>query len=124
MKKILIADDKVHIRELVAATIGTEQYELFEARDGEETLELAKRLKPDILLLDIGMPLMDGFEVCRLLKSAPETASIHIIMITAYDEEEHRKKGMAAGANDYFAKPFSPTALLDKITDLLEEKTD
>lgn len=120
MKKILIADDKAHIRELVAATIGSGQYEIFEASDGEEALQIAQREHPDLLLLDIGMPRMDGFEVCRILKGEPETASIHIIMVTAYGLDEHREKGLAAGANDYFVKPFSPTALLDKITEVLE----
>jgi CheY-like chemotaxis protein len=122
MKKILIADDRAHIRELVSATIGQGQYELFEARDGEEALTLARKVKPDILLLDIGMPLIDGFEVCRLLKTDPETSSIHIIIITAYGQEEYRKKGKDAGADEYFAKPFSPTALLDKIVEVLEKK--
>jgi DNA-binding response OmpR family regulator len=120
MKKILIADDNDHIRELVATTIGTGQYELFEARNGEEALTTARRVKPEILLLDIGMPLIDGFDVCRELKSAPETASIYIIMLTAYGQEEDMEKGKAAGADDYFVKPFSPTALLDKITEVLK----
>lgn len=120
MKKILIADDKAHIRELVATTIGSGQYEIFEASDGEEALQIAQREHPDLLLLDIGMPCLDGFEVCRILKGEPETASIHIIMVTAYGLDEHREKGLAVGADDYFTKPFSPTALLDKITDVLE----
>jgi DNA-binding response OmpR family regulator len=120
MKKILIADDNDHIRELVATTIGTGQYELFEASNGEEALATAKQVKPEILLLDIGMPRMDGFDVCRELKSDPETASIHIIMLTAYGQEKDREKGKAAGADDYFVKPFSPTELLDKITEVLK----
>jgi DNA-binding response OmpR family regulator len=120
MKKILIADDKVHIRELVATTIGSGQYEIFEASDGEQALQLARKEKPELLLLDIGMPRLDGFEVCRILKSDPGTASIYIIMVTAYGLEEHREKGLAVGADDYFVKPFSPTALLDRITEVLE----
>jgi two-component system alkaline phosphatase synthesis response regulator PhoP len=120
MKKILIADDKAHIRELVATTIGSGQYEIFEAGDGEQALKIAREEKPELLLLDIGMPRLDGFEVCRILKSDPGTASIHIIMVTAYGLEEHRERGLAVGADDYFVKPFSPTALLDRITKVLE----
>ncbi len=120
MKKILIADDKAHIRELVATTIGSGQYEIFEAGDGEQALKIARKEKPELLLLDIGMPRLDGFEVCRILKSDPGTASIYIIMVTAYGLEEHREKGLAVGADDYFVKPFSPTALLDRITEVLE----
>jgi DNA-binding response OmpR family regulator len=120
MKKILIADDKAHIRELVATTIGSGQYEIFEAGDGEQALKIAMEEKPELLLLDIGMPRLDGFEVCRILKSDPGTASIHIIMVTAYGLEEHRERGLAVGADDYFVKPFSPTALLDRITKVLE----
>lgn len=120
MKKILIADDRKHIRELVSAIIGPEQYEIFEAGDGMEALEIAKRERPALLLLDLAMPYLDGFEVCRVLKSDPETAGTHIIIITAYGQDEYREKARTAGADDFFAKPFGPTELLERIREVLE----
>ena len=119
MKKILIADDEAHIRELVAATLGSEKYEIFEASNGKEALNEARSIAPDLVLLDVGMPVMDGIEVCRLLKEAPETTSIRIIMLTAYGQDSDREHGATAGADDYFVKPFSPTALLDKVHEIL-----
>ncbi len=122
MKKILIADDEEHIRTLVATTIGLGQYDVIEASDGEEALNMAKSEAPDLMLLDVGMPMMIGFEVCKKLKSDPSTASIYIIMLTSFVQEEDKQLGRDAGANDYFEKPFSPTALLDKIAETLKDK--
>lgn len=120
MKKILIADDEAHIRELVATTLGIEQYEIYEAKNGKEALDKAREIVPDLMLLDVGMPIMDGIEVCRQLKAEPATDGIHIIMLTAYGQSDDKAQGTLAGADDYFIKPFSPTALLDKIHDILK----
>lgn len=119
MKKILIADDDDHIRELVATTIGSEQYDLYKACDGKDALEKAIENVPDLMLLDVGMPRMNGFEVCRQLKNNPETAHIYIIMLTSYTQEDYVNKAFDAGANEYFVKPFSPMNLLNKIVEIL-----
>jgi two-component system chemotaxis response regulator CheY len=119
MKKILVADDDPTIRLLVNATLRRDTYTLMEAMDGEQTLQVAREEHPDLILLDVGMPLLDGFEVCRQLKSDPATDSIHIVMLTARAQEAERRQGDAVGADGYFTKPFSPLALLDTISNVL-----
>lgn len=119
MKKILIADDEKSIRQLVIATIGGPEYQILEAPDGQIALELAQKDKPDLILLDMKMPYMTGLEVCRALKSDPETSSITIVMLTAVVDVEQRRLSLEAGVNDYLTKPFSPIALLNKIEEIL-----
>ena len=119
-KRILLVDDEEPVRSLVAATISSDgRYQLLEARDGREALEVACREKPDLILLDILMPGMDGFEVCRRLKASPQMRDTCIIMLTALAQEAERQQGKEAGADDYFTKPFSPTALLRKVEEVL-----
>jgi CheY-like chemotaxis protein len=120
VKKILLADDEEPLRALVAATLRDDtRYHLLEARDGLETLEVARREKPDLILLDILMPKLNGFEVCRQLKDDPETRGITIVMLTALAAEADKERGQEVGADDYFHKPFSPTALLEKVEEVL-----
>jgi two-component system phosphate regulon response regulator PhoB len=119
MKKILVADDDPTIRLLVNATLRRDSYQLMEAVDGEQTLEVARAEHPDLILLDVGMPKLDGFEVCRRLKSDPDTGAIHIVMLTARAQAAERELGDEVGADGYFTKPFSPLALLDTISDVL-----
>ncbi len=120
-KKILLADDEETVRSLVAATIrDDEQYSLLEAKDGNEALEIARRERPDLILLDIVMPGKTGYEVCRLLKSDPTTKHVSIILLTALTQEADRQAGRAAGADGYFSKPFSPVALIRKVEEILK----
>lgn len=119
MKKILVVDDQESIRDLVSATLEDERYAIYTAADGEEALRLSFKVHPDVILLDIAMPGMNGFEVCRALKSNPLTSSIHVIMLTGHDQAEDRLKGNEAGADDYFTKPFSPLTLIKKIEEVL-----
>ncbi len=121
MKKILIADDEAYIRELLLTTLEVANYNILTAKDGQEAFENACDEKPDLMLLDVGMPKIDGFEVCKRLKSNPETESITIIMLTALGQESEKAKGFEMGADDYFVKPFSPMALLDKIKEVFGE---
>ena len=116
----MLADDDPAIRLLVNATLRSDEYEIIEARDRPETLTLARTEIPDLILLDVGMPRIDGFEVCRRLKDDPVTAPIRIIMLTARTQEEDRQHGASVGADGYFTKPFSPLALLDRIADMLQ----
>lgn len=119
-KKILIVDDDPNLRLLVSATLeGDPRYRLLEAGTGETALEIARKEKPDLILLDIAMPGIDGFNVCRTLKADPETRHITVVMLTALGQEADRKRGMDAGADSYFTKPFSPTALLEKVEEVL-----
>jgi len=119
LKKIILADDDPAIRMLVNATLRSDEYELLEASDGEETLALAHSVHPDLILLDVAMPKLDGFQVCKRLKEDPDTRGIYIIMLTARVQDGDRQRGEEAGADEYFTKPFSPLALLDRISAVL-----
>ena len=119
-KKVLLADDEEDILMLVSATLGgDDRFTLVLARDGEEALSLAQQERPDLAFLDVMMPKMDGFEVCRRLKADSATAGIKVVMLTALAQDYDRQKGEEAGADFYFTKPFSPTSLLEKVDDLL-----
>ena len=121
-KKVMLADDEESILALVAATLEDEdRYQLILSRDGAEAISLARREKPALLFLDIMMPIVDGYQVCRTLKQDPETASIKIIMLTALAQQFERDQAEMAGADDYFTKPFSPTALIEKVDEVLGE---
>jgi two-component system phosphate regulon response regulator PhoB len=122
MRTLLIADDESGIRSLVKMTLQRKQYEILEASDGEEALALARKHHPELVLLDVMMPGLTGFEVCRALKDDPATASATVVMLTAKAQDSDRAEGLAAGADDYFTKPFSPIALLRKIDDVYGEE--
>ena len=96
-----------------------ERYQILLARDGEEALDIARLEKPDLVFMDIMMPKMDGYSVCRELKDDPDTSQIKVVLLTALDTEFSRDRGMEAGAVDYITKPFSPIALLEKVDDIL-----
>jgi len=119
MKKILIADDCPKLVELLRVTLEREDCEIIYASDGEETLKKARVEKPDLVLLDIMIPKVDGFEVCRQLRKDPQAKEISIIMLTAKGQEVDKERGREVGANDYIIKPFSPSALLVKIKEIL-----
>jgi putative two-component system response regulator len=118
--KILLADDQDRVRRLVAATLGSAQWQLLYASDGEEALRLAREAQPAIVLLDVTMPKVDGFEVCRRLKSDPATAHMAVVMLTGLRDEESRVRASLAGADEYFVKPFSPLALVTRLQELLD----
>jgi DNA-binding response OmpR family regulator len=117
--KVLLADDDPGLRKLVGTTLGTDDFDLLHASDGEETLAIARSEHPDIILLDINMPRKNGLEVCRELKSQADTAAIKVVMLTASGSDTDKAGAAQAKADDYFVKPFSPVALLNKIYDLL-----
>jgi len=119
MKKILIADDRSEVVELVKVTLEGEGYQTIDASDGREALEKIKREKPDLILLDIIMPRMDGFEVLSKVKKDPKTKDIPIIMLTAKGQKSDQEKGEELGATGYIIKPFSPSALLKRIEEIL-----
>ena len=120
MNKILIVDDEEKVRRLVEITLSIGKVEVLQASSGEEGLNIAKEIKPDIILLDVMMPgRYDGFDVCKLLKSDPATKNIYIIMLTAKGQKTDKEKGLILGADDYFVKPFSPMELMEKIDEVL-----
>ena len=119
MKKILIVDDEVKVRKLIEVTLAGEERKILHAASGEEAIAIAREAQPDLILLDIMMPgKYDGFEVCKAIKENPDTSKIYIIMLTAKGQQADRERGLAAGADDYFVKPFSPMELLDKIENI------
>jgi DNA-binding response OmpR family regulator len=121
MTTILIADDEVPIVELVRFTLEDEHVQVIGAFDGVTALEMAYAIRPDLALLDIQMPGLSGLEVCRRLRRAHECAHTRIVMLTAAGQEEDRARGLAAGADEYLTKPFSPLALLNLVRSLVPE---
>jgi len=113
-KSILIIDDTYTNIELFHAIIG-DQYEILFATKGLEGYEAALRHLPELILLDVMMPDLDGYEVCRRLKKHPSTKAIPVIFISVLDHEEDEEKGLEAGAIDYIAKPFNVTSIKAKI---------
>jgi twitching motility two-component system response regulator PilH len=107
MPRVLIIDDSAVERTIIAKVMTGMGYNIVEANDGEEGEEKAKSVKPDIIVLDVVMPKKDGFQVCRNLKKAPETANIPIIMITSKDQDSDKFWGMKQGALAYLIKPFN-----------------
>ncbi len=121
MKRILLADDEENLRLLVHATLEDPNYEIFEASDGEKALQMARKLRPNLILLDWMMPLLTGIEVARQLRATPETASIPIILLTAKGQERDRRTASDLGLQGYLVKPFSPLELLESVDVLLRE---
>lgn len=113
--KILVVDDNRENVELITDILDVGGHEILKAQDGPAALELAAAENPDLILLDINMPGMSGFEVCTRLKGDTKTASIPVIMLTAMSDVDSRVKGLAAGADDYLGKPFSPRELIARI---------
>lgn len=121
MTTILIADDEPAILDLVRFTLEDPQVQIVEAADGAVALELARRVRPDVALLDVQMPRLGGLDVCRRLRELPECAHTRIVMLTAAAQAEDRRRGLAAGADHYLTKPFSPLALLTLIRSLVPQ---
>ena len=111
-KKILVVDDEKPIVEILKLNLQKENYEVYEAYDGEEALLKAKIVQPDRILLDVMLPKMDGFTVCRKIR---ETSTVPILMLTAREEEVDKVLGLELGADDYITKPFSIRELMARI---------
>ena len=118
MRKLLIADDEDGIRRLVRMTLESDSYEILEASDGDEAIQLAREHRPELILLDVMMPRRTGLEVCRMLKDDPSTSQITIFMLTARAQESDLQEGRAAGCDGYVMKPFSPVALMRKVDEI------
>ena len=121
-KKILVVDDEIHIVQIVKFNLEKRGgYEVLTAKNGEEGLEIAKSEKPDLILSDVMMPKMSGFQFCEALKKDDEIKSIPFIILTAKGQENDIKTGEDLGVDDYITKPFSPKALLEKVAEILGE---
>ena len=119
-RRVLVAEDDAALRRLLGTTLGSEHFEVIHAIDGEDALRVARQEQPALVLLEVNMPKLDGFEVCRHLKSEAATADIKVVLLSGRTAEEDRERGHAAGADEYFTKPFSPVQLLNRIYALLD----
>jgi two-component system, OmpR family, alkaline phosphatase synthesis response regulator PhoP len=119
--KILVVDDEADIRELVRLNLAREGYEVLECESGEQALSLAHAQTPDLVVLDLMLPGMDGLEVCRKLKTDPKTAPTPIVILTAKGEETDVVAGLEVGADDYVVKPFSGKVLAARVRRLLRK---
>jgi two-component system phosphate regulon response regulator PhoB len=123
-EKILIVEDEEEIRELVVYNLGKQGYQAIPAETGEEGLRLIRSEKPDLIVLDLMLPGVDGLEVTRTLKRDPATAAIPLVMLTAKGEESDIVTGLELGADDYLTKPFSPRVLTARIRAVLRRKSE
>jgi len=120
MIKILVVEDEPHISSLLKATLEMIGYEVSVAQDGVEGLEKVSLEHPDLILLDVKMPRMNGWEVCEKLKSDTETKKIPFIIVTAYSNKESRQKSMDFGADDFLPKPFESQILIASVEKALK----
>ena len=119
MSTILLAEDDPDILHMVAYKLRRAGFEVVEATDGIAALDACRREPPDLVLLDVRMPRMDGISVCRELRAGPQTGDLPIIMLTARARAQDRELAFAAGATDYVVKPFSPRALVERVEAVL-----
>jgi two-component system, OmpR family, alkaline phosphatase synthesis response regulator PhoP len=122
-KRILVVDDEIYIVHILEFTLTMEGYEVLTAADGEEALRKIEQDRPDLVVLDIMMPKMDGYEVCRRLRDDEDLRTLPVILLSAKGRPIDRETGLEVGADDYIVKPFSPRRLLEKIRELLERQT-
>ncbi len=118
-KTILVVDDDRTVREVVAVVLGSKGFVVLQAESGGKAIEIARTVVPDLVLLDVSMPEMDGLEVCRRLRSDPSTAGTRVIMLTGKSAPGDLTDALAAGADSYFSKPFSPSQLLEVVSERL-----
>jgi two-component system, OmpR family, alkaline phosphatase synthesis response regulator PhoP len=123
-EKILVVEDEEEIRELVAYNLIKQGYRVIPAESGEQGLRLIRSENPDLIVLDLMLPGVDGLEVCRTLKRDPATEAIPLVMLTAKGEETDIVTGLELGADDYLTKPFSPRVLTARIRAVLRRKAD
>ena len=121
-KRILVIEDQEDNRQIVRDLVTASGYELIEATTGEDGLEAAARERPDLILMDIQLPGIDGYEVTRRIKADPKLSKIPIIAVTSYALSGDDKKAFAAGCDGYVTKPYSPRLLLAKIREYLPRK--
>jgi CheY-like chemotaxis protein len=124
MIKVLIAEDNAVNRELLRELLETRGYAVDEACDGQTALEMIEQARPDILLLDIGMPVLDGFAVVRRIRENPHLASLPVLAVTAYAMQGDRKKILDSGFDGYLSKPVNASALADELERLLRKPED
>ncbi len=119
MRKILIVDDEPYILNILDFSLDAEGYMVLQAADGDEALRVAAEQSPDLIIMDVMMPRLDGFETCRRLKENVNTMDIPVVLLTARNSREDRARGDEVKADGYMTKPFSPQRLLDTVQQYL-----
>ena len=120
--KILVVDDEVYILHILDFSLGAEGFEVVSANNGELAIEKAKQENPDLIVLDVMMPVLDGYETCRRLKADGDTKDIPVILLTAKGRDVDKRLGFEVGAVDYIIKPFSPSRLIERIEEIIGVK--
>lgn len=119
MPKVLVAEDEQDILELIRFTLEFNGFEVVTASNGAEAVDRARKTKPDLILLDVRMPRMTGYEACQTLKAAPDTQAIPVVFLSARGQEADVQHGLSLGATDYILKPFSPEELPGRLREIL-----
>ncbi len=119
MKKILIAEDERDIRDLIAFTLRFAGYEVLTANNGDEAVQMTKKELPDLVLTDVRMPKMTGYEACRLIKADPVTQHIPVVFLSAKGQDAEVQTGLDSGGDEYLLKPFAPDQLTRKVAEIL-----
>jgi DNA-binding response OmpR family regulator len=119
MAKILIAEDERDIRDLVAFTLRFAGHEVVVATNGEEAVQMAPQVSPDLILMDVRMPKMTGYEACKVMKANPDIKDIPVVFLTARGQENEIQQGLDAGAEEYLLKPFAPDQLTNRVKAIL-----
>jgi len=123
MRRVLVVDDELYIRNILDFALNSEGFEVITASDGEEALKKAVDTLPDLIVLDVMMPKLDGFEVCRAIKGKEETKHIPVILLTARDKEADRARGDEVHCDAYLTKPFSPNKLTQMVHQFLNSNS-
>jgi len=119
MSKILVTEDERDIRELIAFTLRFAGYEVVTAENGEEGVQMAAQEMPDMILMDVRMPRMTGYEACAKIKADPRLADIPLVFLSAKGQEAEIRTGLDAGAPEYLLKPFGPMELVERVKELM-----
>ncbi|MEC5165827.1 two-component system alkaline phosphatase synthesis response regulator PhoP [Flavobacterium sp. PL11] len=122
--KILLVDDEPDILEIVGYNLAQEDYQIFTATNGKEAIAMAKKVIPDLIIMDVMMPEMDGMEACENIRKIPELSNVLITFLTARSEDYSQVAGFEAGADDYITKPIKPKLLVSKVKALLRRLTE
>ncbi len=120
MPKILVAEDERDIRELIGFTLRFAGFDVVLAANGVEAIKKASQVQPDLILLDVRMPKMTGYEACRRLKEDPTTSTIPVVFLSAKGQDGEIKEGLSSGALEYIVKPFAPDELTNQVKDILQ----
>ncbi|RMG88028.1 MAG: response regulator [Chloroflexi bacterium] len=121
MARILVAEDERDIRELIAFTLTFAGHQIVQAANGEEAVELAQKEKPDLILMDVRMPRMTGYEACRAMKAIDTVKDIPVVFLSAKGQDEEVQTGIESGAVAYILKPFAPDELTQRVAEILQE---